>query len=234
MEEGVKIFWTGGYDSTYMLCRMARQSGLVVQPVYIKGDRPTREHELLAMQKILEKLRNYTFAGKIMGLETVEKAGIPPDDEIESALTYYRELEEFRNRGKLGKQYAFLARYAKDNGPIGLGLEMDPPGTVPESSVLAILNRGKLVRDESGYWCLDKARSAKNLRLLFGEMFFPIYDITEQEMEKDIHDWGLDEVMKEVWFCFSPIDGKPCGQCASCKEKINVGMGHLIPPERRM
>lgn len=222
----LKIFWTGGYDSTFMLCKLARETKYEIEPIYIvnKKGRGTYKRELASMKEIHRLLKQKDeLSKKISDLVVIDLKEVPQDNQITDALSY------FRSKGKIGDQYEYLARYAKDNGPIGLGLEYEPSGMGTASNL--INKYGKTTINQDGYKQLDRKSSSKEILLLFGNMFFPIFDITEETMRDEIHRWGYDDVMSNIWFCFSPINNEPCGLCHPCEEKMNCGMEHLISPK---
>ena len=37
------------------------------------------------------------------------------------------------------------------------------------------------------------------------------------------------DIMENIWFCHTPIDGKPCGLCNPCKTKMESNMEFLLP-----
>ena len=50
-------------------------------------------------------------------------------------------------------------------------------------------------------------------------------------MLRNIKEWGYDDVMRNIWFCYYPVNGKPCGRCRPCQQKMECGMDWLLPPE---
>ena len=60
--------------------------------------------------------------------------------------------------------------------------------------------------------------------LLFGNQHFPLADYTKLQMKAEYSAMGLSDVIDKTWFCFTPIDGKPCGCCNPCKYTIEEGM----------
>lgn len=47
-------------------------------------------------------------------------------------------------------------------------------------------------------------------------------------MLKIIRKWGYEDVMKHIWFCHAPINGKPCGFCHPCEVKMESSMEWLL------
>lgn len=48
-------------------------------------------------------------------------------------------------------------------------------------------------------------------------------------MLNNVKEWGYEDVMKNIWFCHTPIGGQPCGLCGPCHTKIDSGMEWLLP-----
>ena len=109
-----EFFFTGGLDSTYRLCQLAREEGNVVQPVYIVFDdkggrynRPELRRELEAQDKILGYVSaNPNTKAEILPIRRISWDKIPYDKQImdsEEALAGYN----------FAWQYIFIALYAK-------------------------------------------------------------------------------------------------------------------------
>lgn len=217
----VQLFWTGGWDSTYRLVELSRQD-VIVQPVYVCD--PTRQsiqREKRAMTEILDCLKSKKETRAVI-LDTifVVYEDIPENAAITAAYNHI--LEKVR----LGSQYDYLARFALYHPGIEIGIEK-PHGEFNGCDAAvdefgAWLYNGKT-------WVIDSEKSSEELNLVFGNISFPIRNITEQEMVKNIHKWGYEDVMQHIWFCYTPVHGKPCGKCRPCQQKMDCGMEFLLP-----
>ena len=78
---------------------------------------------------------------------------------------------------------------------------------------------------------IDRSTSSADCILLFGNMKFPIIDITEEQMVELIHQWDCEDIMKNIWFCHNPINNKPCGFCRPCQQKMESKMEWLLPKD---
>ena len=226
--KAVHLFITGGYDSTFMLCKMSRRS-LLLQPIYVfnKG-RDSREYELGSIKKILKILSSHPDTkAKIAPIRIIDLDNLKIDSEINAAR---RSL--CKKIGHLGWQYDYLATIAKDIGMVGVGIEYSPPeGDTGETEILS--NYTRLIPDRLYGFIIDKEASDPAVKTVFEHMFFPIADITEPEMQNWAKENGYDEVMHSTWFCHSPIDNLPCGLCPPCEEKMGSKMEHLLPEESK-
>lgn len=224
MSSIVSILWSGGWDSTYMLIQQL-QKGIVVQPIYIVFDkRLINDLEINAMNTIRDRLLKIDkFKDKILPIKFINERDIPDNQDITNSRN-----KLFEKYG-LGIQYSTIAKYALIDKGIMLGLEKTP--TKGAGITQAIRNDAKLVLDEDGVLVIDSKNSDKVINDLFGNIKFPILDITEVEMKKNLEEWNLLDIMDDIWFCYTPIDGKPCGTCHPCEQKIACGMGYLMSDE---
>ena len=217
----INIFWTGGWDSTYMLIKLLKQ-GKTVQPIYvIDNGRNSRNNEIMAMTKILKQLEELDYlGGEVLPIIQINIDEIKQNEKItESYKNICKEI-------KLGSQYDWIARLALDYPEIAVGIEK--PNGEFSGCLAAIEKTGKLIfKDEIGY--IDHNNSNQDCINVFGKLCFPIIDITEIEMIKDIKKWKLEKIMENIWFCHKPIKGKPCGTCRPCQQKMECKMEFLLP-----
>lgn len=222
MEE-IKILWTGGWDSTFRMIELSRKN-VVIQPIYVlDSERKSTDNELKAMDKIIQDLnkRDETKA-KINAIKIIKKEDIPENKEITDA---YKIINA---RTRLGSQHDWLARLAVEYKGIEIGTDAGTPDT---SHIIQAINEfGKLVI-EDGIGYMDKEKSSNEGRLVLGNFRYPIIEKTEKQMLNIIKEEKYEEIMKHIWFCHSPINGKPCGICHPCCVKIESGMEFLLPQE---
>ena len=218
----VQVFYTGGWDSTYMMILLSRREGIEIQPIYIINPKRKSSHiEQKSIQAILKALRlHHATKAKILSAKKVESSEIPKDQAITKAR------QTLNADTSLGYQYDFLARYAKDHGPCYLGIESTEKGT--DIATVTINKYGKL-KKVGRHYIVDQKKSAEVLNLVFKDFVFPIIDITEPEMLANIKKWGYEDVMGKIWFCHSPIHGEPCGMCRPCENKMKSRMDFLMP-----
>lgn len=216
----IEILWTGGWDSTFRIVELSRQE-CIVQPYYIIDEkRVSIDYELKAMNDILELLnQKKETKAKFNDIIMVNKNDIDENEEVTNA---YKKITA---RTHLGAQHDWLARFALSHKNIELGTEAGDPKT---SHILQSIDEfGNLVfKDGIGY--LDENSSKEGL-LVLGNFSFPIIDKTEVDMVKLIKEWGYEDVMKHIWFCHTPINGKCCGMCHPCELKYESNMEFLLP-----
>ena len=203
----ISVFVTGGWDSTFMLCKLSRQK-LVINPIYVLNQkRESRDFELASINKIVRALSKHPGTkAKISPIKIINLEEIDVDPAIVAA------------RRRLMRR-------------VGVGIEYSPPeGDTGETAILTRLT--KLVPGTFGL-VIDKSSSDSDIDLVFGKMFFPIADITELEMQSWAEKNGYSDIMKLTWFCHSPIDDKPCGLCRPCEEKMGSNMDFLLPEEAK-
>lgn len=221
MDSITNILWTGGWDSTYMLIKLLKKNK-TVQPIYVVDDcRSSKNYEKIAMSKILKQLENFdNFGGTVLPIIQVDVNEIEPNEQI--SKSYKRLCQTV----KLGSQYDWIARLAVDYPGIAMGIEK--PNGEFSGCLAAIEKNGKLIfKDGIGY--IDKNASNQDCINVFGNVCFPIIEITETEMLKDVERWGVENLMKNIWFCHSPIKGIPCGVCRPCQQKMECEMDFLLP-----
>ncbi len=220
MEE-VKCLWTGGWDSTFRLVEISKNIG-TIQPIYVLDpNRKSKEIEIATMKKILSALRQKEETQAIIkDLKIVKMEDIPKNDEISTAFN------ELSKAVTLGSQYEWLARLAYVNPGLEIGIEK-PSGEY--SGCMTVIDKFGSLKEVAGSYVVDPESSSEQLLKVFGNLSFPICKITETEMVKKIQSWGYEDIMKMIWFCHCPLNGKPCGVCRPCQQKMECNMEWLLP-----
>ncbi len=220
----IKIFCTGGLDSTFMLCKLSRRK-IVLQPIYVLNPkRKSRKYELKAVRKIISKLLKHPDTkAEIKKLKIVNLNKIVIDERIR--LARHRLVKKF---GMIGWQYDYLASLTAKIGMVGLGIESNP---IDGENVM-LRDAVKLKKTRYGY-VFDKDKSSEDATIVFGNFLYPILDDTEQDMLKWAKRYKYSHILKLIWFCHNPIHGKPCGLCSPCEGKMQSGMEILLPVEAR-
>ena len=212
------VLWTGGLDSTYRLCQLARQD-VVVQPVYVVDkQRVMLQNELKAQNVVMTGILNCpSTKAFFLPVLKVEKDLIPVNSEIEK---YYRNfVMEFRN----GHQFHFLSTISYLYDELELCQEQND-GFVSRNFTK---HQAVLVKDEFGRKSIGDSGDFL-CRLFFSKFKFPILDVSRKKMLLDLKEWKYDFILKDIFFCQSPIDDKPCGLCINCQMKILDGLTFLF------
>jgi len=216
------ILWTGGWDSSYRMVELSRKK-IIIQPLYVYGEgRISEKYEIKAMKEILKKLATKSQTkSTILPIEFIHFDSIKQKKNISDAYNNIaREIY-------IGGQYEWLPCLAIEYPNLEIGIEKAPPKQ--SGAINAIQNYGRMNYDkEYDTYYLDIENSTKDLTLLFNNLSFPIIDKDGEDMKKNIVLWGYEDVMENVWMCFTPIFGKPCGTCNPCKSKIETNMKFLL------
>ena len=218
----VEIFWTGGYDSTFRICQLSRMN-VIIQPYYLSDKRQSEDNELGAIKIITDKLRNNKETKAVlMDIIYLSKDDRKKDESIKQA---YKRLYK---QDFMGSQYEWLGVFALEHKGIEMSIHKD------DKSIELISKHGRLKTekgDEGGYYVLDHENSEEDCVTVFGNLHFPLASYTKLEMKEEYEKMGLGDIIDDTWFCFSPINGKPCGKCNPCTYTIEEGMAYRFSPE---
>lgn len=226
--EGIKLLWTGGWDSTFQLLRLLLKHRLPVVPYYLED--PTRAStatELRTMQRIGEELRQAHphVRGLLHPLRRYPVDSLRPDDEIARAL------RAIRKRSYIGSQYAWLPAFCKRHGIDGVELSVHVDDKV--QALVAPLVQEFEQAGKYRSFRLDPRHAGSPEYTLFRYFGFPLFGIDKRGMGREAEYEGWDAIMAMTWFCHRPVRGKPCGTCAPCVYAIEEGMAGRVPRTRR-
>lgn len=222
----IKVFWTGGFDST---CRIAQLSRLdvTVQPYYLIDRKYRRSYpfELKAISEILTEIEKHPETRfKIYPLIKVDVSTLKPNNEISEAH------KRIRKEIALGMQYEWLATFALDHPGVEISFEKEVGGHIynffKEHGVLRRVDEGPI-----SYLVFDDVRTDKDLLSIFGNLHFPlpINEKTKYELIEEYHRLGFEGLMLKTWFCHNPVNGEPCGVCNPCRIVIKDGLSFRLP-----
>ena len=129
----VKVFWSCGFDSTYLVCDLVLK-GYTVQPFYLKNcktkdwkriERRNQDKEISLFPILSEKI-NEIGSGKILDVVMIE-AEEYKSEECSEILSQHHEIFSKEH------QYSYLSNYCfQTNQKIAIGLENVPK---PKGSV---------------------------------------------------------------------------------------------------
>lgn len=220
----VNIFWTGGQDSSCRMVQLSRYP-VVIQPIYLRDNRRSEQHELHAIEAVTEDIFNHPETKcTILPLLTYNVSDIPPDRKITEA---YKRLLKF---APLGSQYDWLARFAKNFD----GIEICFAKGLANKTYELLMNKGGLTKVTKGYISyarLDKEKSDPDLYSIFGSFHFPLplLEILKSEEIEEFRKLGFGDTVHKTWFCHKPAHDEPCGICNPCKEMIHKGLSFRLP-----
>ena len=216
----INILLTGGLDSSYSIMYFSKFP-VEIHPYYLKDHRKSEEYEIRAAKNIIEDIRkNKDTKAKVLDLETYPTYMIKPDRKISSAYRYM-----FRHAG-FGKQYDFIARFAKQKGikDFVVSLVYSPSG---RGNMTVRRSKGLIRSDIDGMelYRLSKEKTEPHLYTIFKNCMFPVSFMRTKKQEiEEMKKLGFSSSIEKTWFCYWPIDGKPCGICNPCKDAIKEGM----------
>lgn len=221
--EPARLFWTGGWDSTYRLLELLLVYRQRVQPYYvIDPRRASFAREIRTMVTIKKALleEHPEVAGLLEPVIYAELSGLTPNESITAARA------RLGGRHHLGSQYDWLHRFAVESGIAPV--EVSSHGVERLGNFLD----GHLVEDldDSGpFFRLEDHAGDPDLEL-FRPFSFPMFNRTKTDLESDARRYGFAHLLERTWFCHRPLsDGSPCGVCYPCIVAMEEGMGRRIP-----
>lgn len=214
------VLWTGGWDSSFRVLDLALVHGVEIQPHYI-GDpnRPSTAREISAMESIRAALP-VAAARRIGALRIVALENISANEVLSARYA------ALRQRGALGRQYEWLARYAAAEHLNGLELTVHVDDRAYDFLRSHVEERdgAYVLRDDTGDDALE----------LFRPFSFPVLSTSKLAMERYAREHGFLSQMELTWFCHRPWWGEPCGTCAPCRFTIAEGLERRLPIRGRI
>jgi len=222
----VNVLWTGGYDSSFRMVQLLKKD-VTVQPYYLSDNRKSEQNELNDIVEITDDInKNEGTRCEILPLKIYNVSDVKEDEKITEA---YSNLRKYL---PLGSQYDWLPRFAKEHNIKGLELGLEKAETSVAYNCIQKYGDVKFIdHDEVAYYIINQEKSTADLIKIFGSFHFPdpLFTITKQEMLKEYKKLGFETTVSKTWFCFNPINNKPCGLCNPCKSTIEEGMEFRFP-----
>lgn len=134
-----------------------------------------------------------------------------------------------RERVHLGKQYAFISRFARQQQlNLAVGILFCDRGAISHS-----MGDGGLAERQLGSisFLHVPADGDNDAATLFGRLLFPTFmrGMEKPQEWQSLHDMGYGEIAAMTWFCHRPVCGLPCGHCSPCRDALNEGMAFRVP-----
>lgn len=229
-EAPVRLFWTGGWDSTFRLLQLLLRYRLRVAPLYLRDDtRASSTIEIATMERIRATLADrFPETCELLRPTTyVHVSELGDDAEVQHAY------DRLAVKHGIGSQYGWLARYDHQRNAEGVELTCE---SVPLGASGILLAHTVPTTSPQGYatYRLDPSESDPDVRMLFDGFAYPLIMTTRDDMVAiaTANDWM--ELMAMTWFCHRPAPGPvPCGLCNPCRANIAEGFGWRIPRRRR-
>ncbi|MBD9470688.1 hypothetical protein [Pseudoxanthomonas sp. PXM01] len=228
VDEGVRLLWTSGWDSTFQLLRLLLKHRLVVTPYYLEDPtRPSTATELQSLQRITEALhaRHPHTRDLLRPLRRFRVAELDHDADIADAL------RRVRRHMYIGSQYAWLPQFCIQHGIDGIELSVHV-----DDKVQALLSSKVEAFEQAGTYRsfrLSVRHAGTPEYTLFRHFSFPLFPIDKRAMQDEAAREGWSALMDMTWFCHRPLRGRPCGACAPCVYTIEEGLAWRVPRTRR-
>lgn len=215
----VNLLWTGGWDSTFRVLNLASEHRCTIQPFYvIDPHRPSWRIELQTMRMMTARChKEPKYRGSILPVITIEK------DDISSCEAITASYLRLREREKLGSQYDWLPRLARERGITDLEIGIQRDGHIQKLI-------GKHVEPKPGWptkTYVLRADAPDDLRI-FSYFAFPILDHSKTDMQAIAREKNFRDLLELSWFCFTPKNGRPCGTCNPCRIAIEEGLSRRV------
>jgi 7-cyano-7-deazaguanine synthase in queuosine biosynthesis len=224
-----RLFWTGGWDSTFRLLQLLLLQKKKVQTYYlIDEDRLSTGIELRTMKIIKKHLFEKYPTTKGLMLPTVFKAvyDIQPNQDL--TKKYNRILEH----DHIGTQYEWLARFCSEAGIEGVELGIEKGEQTGAYKVLGAFLVQSGTKEDS-YYKFNEEFSDTDEYGLFKFYNFPLFNIAKIDMQNIAGNEGFEDLLELTWFCHTPRNNRPCGVCTPCVLAIEEGLERRIPLSSR-
>jgi hypothetical protein len=207
-----QVLWTGGWDSTFRVMQLLLIEKRAVQPIYVfDSHRRSSQRELQTIGRMREQLRPRMEDPDLLApLQMFLDSDYPPSaaqSEIHRSI---------RARTPIGSQYLMLAGVAEARGWLGVEICMERVPGGPSGW-------NQLIFERPGV--LNGSREAE----LFTYWSFPVINMSKEDMRDVAKQHGFLDLLLQRWFCFDPLNGKPCGRCHPCRHVHPEGVDFANP-----
>jgi 7-cyano-7-deazaguanine synthase in queuosine biosynthesis len=193
------LFFTGGFDSTYLLCDLVINQRVQVQPVYFNcniDNLPSESFKRRSKKKEVQTIHNIIDALHSKFPHTKEL--IKPVQIITEIPVIGKQIIDAYNKTKVGRwtnQYLYLAQHCVDNELFD-----------PKPYVAAV---------QGDQLCRRRVSA-------IGEYFqLPLCNISKTEMLERATQSGFRDILEASWTCWFPNkDGLQCKRCFACSHRI--------------
>ncbi len=226
----VRLFWTGGWDSTFRLLQLLLSKNKVQTFYIIDEDRLSTYMELHTMRNIKRKLFKKYPETKERMLPTIFKSVY----DIKPNLNLTKNYDNILNRCYIGRQYEWLAKFCYEmemmNGAELCAEKAQNSGTY--KILKAFIVQSGTGRDT--YYKFDEKYRETDEYEIFRFFSFPLFNLTKIEMQAIAKDEGFEDFLELTWFCHMPKNNRPSGVCTPCSQAIEYGLGRRIPLSGRI
>lgn len=118
----VNVLWTGGWDSTFRILQLSTKE-IIIQPYYLKDNRKSEKKELDTIYSLTKEIRSLASTRCILNeLITMSVSDVDKDKDISQAYKEVCQMLKKFNKGHLGTQYEWLARFSKNMSHLELSI----------------------------------------------------------------------------------------------------------------
>jgi len=225
-KEHVKLFWTGGWDSTFRLLQLVIENKTSVYPYYIID---TNRSSVITEIKTLRDIKESIKSLDIQAYYRIKDIRFFSIHDINNKDINREAYLKLKDRSFLGMQYEWLSNFAEQFDIIDIELSVHKDDT----TFFFLKNSVEYVSDPitgSNYQLRrGDASIEKEVNIIFKSFKFPLLDWTKIKMLNYAEKQGWSSIMDKTWFCHRPIRGKPCGICNPCRYTIQEDMSHRLP-----
>lgn len=185
------LLWTGGWDSTFRLLDLLLVQQRPVQTYYLisaSAERPAFGREIWTMTRIKQKLR----AGNPAMHDLLRPTLYRDVKDLRRSPDVLEKLQRLRTAGHLGRQYAFLAEFAEQEGVDGLELCIHRDDRA-HAFIAPLVTRVEHAGDR--YYRLLDPPANPNADI-FRHFRFPVFDLSKLEMERIARERGWTPFME--------------------------------------
>jgi hypothetical protein len=213
MEETAKkieIFWTGGWDSTFRLIQVLMTTSAQVRPHYLIRAEKSTGIEIYVMILIRRAILTKYPEVRKRFLSTVYFNA----DQIEISEDIEKEILRLRKASQINEQYRLMLHYCKQFNIEQIEVSLDKsPNETPEE------------------WLIKHFQDSP----IFNCFTYPIFNLTKSETHEIVKEHKWEDIMFMTSFCRRPkVVIEPCGQCGSCVDTVEAGMGFRFPVYKRI
>ena len=190
MSREIRLFWSGGWDSTFRLLQLSQVEGLVIRPLYIRDHaRLGMPYELAAMRDILPQVRSVAHA-RVLDVDLYDRSAIYrdfPNERVSEA--YGRLAEEFG----LGYQYELFALLCEGLGMRAECAVEDSPRSKAKRAIDAQCLLVPCDQEPCGHgrFRVVSKGGSSDAETVFGRLDFGMLDVSKVEAKRETRGAGI-------------------------------------------
>ena len=223
------VCWTGGFDSTFVVCNYIRK-GYTVQPIYldfknvddsynpfIQTRRQNSNIEIKKMEEIRSIIINrYNAHSKLLTLKIITKQKHNRNI-LELMSHIHNKYNLFTRETNQYERIIEVAHYYRI--PLEIGAINIQGGEFNK-----LKKRGLIKKTDRNYEIINNLPNKYKLLGILKTLRFPIVDLSKRDILAIARRNKFDDILKFTWSCWFPVYKNkkhyPCGKCNMCRERI--------------